>query len=1608
MPLASPFLSLLVAGAAPADVPVSAGATDSAAVARAVPVATDADWNAFCLRRAVGAWENGDVKSAVSALDARDPEGPADPRADFLLAWGRRALGDREGFRRATEELGMQLDGDAWAALARMLSRLDALSSGMSDPDVAGDLAGDGADRMLAFELLVRDGRAREALALIEGGTQLPDAVVDALTARAHEAAGQDANGDLRSLVKRHPSDDLERDLVAAARLRLSGDLLAEGRDPGSLLDFEGSERFESAARHARALAAHEHGDSVATRQELEILLHDDPGYERRREVAVTLGFLAAREGRWEDARLALSQAEAAWEKNDRELAELADDDAALDRAWREWTRTGDGATILLDAEPVEESFRSIANHARDLRVPPENDPVPTRFFLPDRPDVPAGLTPPMSAERLAISQHMATLATARTEWQVALRELAAAEADANRLATYLDRGVTEVVDEGRKLDASIARMNALIARADEIVARLDSVRDEEMRRIVVRTARFLRDARDNLVLARSIQRFRIEGPGASRPEKFPEGVPTPAEILMADAELVSVFESWIQTFGELAPGLVERSHREIWVPRATQGARDLEAAGTRQIAWLRDIERQIRNGRLAANDPARFASLQERIRAAKDRVHALEIELATARREIVKGHVASARAQLAVDHERLAYGLAVATHELAMATSHDTDDPGRLRAARRLLDDAHDRYLAFLDRHPDSRTRSEVQFRLADALMSVARDDFHLQMQKFLGDGGDVSAGRALAPFVDYGPALAIYQNLLVEDPGFAHRDAVLFHVGMILSDDGDPAARGHLLELVNTFPGSVHAQEAHLRLGDDYFQNKNFAACLEHYEAAAAGSDPEHAAIALYKAGWAHFNVDEFDDSALSFRRLIDLYASSEGAASTADLREEAERHLVEALARAGGAPAFARLFDRDGGRAYEPEVLDDLGVLLRRFSLFEEAVGADSLWLARWPDSPGALDAATRMVKTVERVDDADGARESWLALAPRFRRDSAWWNANESDSLRAAGDEFARGAYRASALHHHQLAQNSDAPTEWTDALSLYEELVAGWPAHAATPTHHYYAGEAAAALHRYPTALDHFARAAASDTASFRTDAEWQGVAVRDAWYESTRPAGESAVGADSLATPLLAAIDSFTSRWPQDERVGDLLWRKANVAWSHDWKQIAADGWETFLAAEPGDERAVPASRLRAQALYDLEDFPGAAIAYQQAFEIAQVAGADSVAAEIAPLVPHCRFREAERVATVAGRDGRESAPLFEEVAEKWPDWEHSQTALYRAGLGWAADGLAADAVRSWTHLAERYPDGEYTRDATLEIAHTWEKAERPAAAARAYERFSETFPADADADAALLQAVDLYAKADEPVEAERLRTRYLERFPDDTENVLAILHDRATKELASAGPDRPLSSLLAAAPAAAGAAGKTAAGTSSLSRYLELAGEHGELADRGLLAEVAFRQAEETREDYARVRITLPLEPSIAQKKSLLENTLQAYQECAAFGVTPWNRASATRIGETLVAFGDALMASERPADLSGDDLLAYDEVLEEQSWQFYDRGEGAWAELIRQTTAEGSDDDEWTAHAKRLLWPRVAARFVHRPEVEYPLIAATPPTSEPKREQP
>ena len=1565
------------------------------------------------LGRAAMEWSTGHAAGVIENLEriplAPTPSfGEAD-RAAFLLGQAYLKAGSTRHFRRLAQTVA-QWDRTSvytgWLQLQSLLldtedGAADSTRRAFSNPTAIGMAAAD----VLAAHLLLRRGDDAAALRILAGAT--PDPLARMIEASARARAGSD-DAVLARLAWSDTTTAAGRDLVAAAQIRRATRAMQQGYDPRLLLESvpRGS-RYTSRARHMLGVFKLEHGEVDEGLRILTALLRDDPDYAERRAVGLAIASRHLDDRAFEPASRAYEQTDHEWSA-ERDTLERILARGAFEELWREWDSRPPADAVAIDPTPARTAADRLADASIDLRTRPANPTVTLTALPPGRardgvpPPSPASLRTVAESAR-AVEENGGEIARTRAAWEHERDRLA----DQRR---YLGSGRERLRVVASSLDARATYLDSLRASLDRIDARLVAVRDEETRRVLRRAAAIL-DACDNtLAMTRAMRRFQLDGADPRMIAPPPGGHAGPAAVLDQEDTLARALQAMADGLAHGAPARLARSYAESWRPRTIdRAARETEDA-RRASAWAVALGASLDSSLAAATRSDSLDRLAATLARLERNADSLRLAHSDLRARVAREAIEQRLATLDREREAIDYGLAASSYGVAAPSAPDPagapvaardssldplggdppDDPATVERRGRAIA----RLDTFLTRYPRSFARAEMRFRLADLSLVEARQTFRAQMADYLRDQAAGGPKHLRLPALSHARALDLYRAILAEDPDFQHRDAAMFNAGMILADEGDPEAERFFHDLVTTYPHSAYGQEAELRMGDMRFNDKRFLEAVELYRQSATGTDPTLRAIAYYKMGWAHYDEDRFAEAADAFRSVLDLYASAEGPRIQADLRGEAESYLIHSLAGAGGPDATARYFDGIGARPYEHGVWMALAQNYRRYGDLRSAAATDERCLARYPLHPDALLSAGRLIETDERAEQPQRARSARLSWAPRFVPGAEWARAQASDSVRAAGSAFARGAWMQVAREHHRRARATRSREDWREAARLYGLVLATWPGDAEAPNLEMLMGEASASLGEYPEALAHYRAAASSARAdSVVAQALWQRVAGTDAWYERERAASrDRRLGPDSLGRAVLDAADDLLRRFPDHRGAADLTWREGQLAYAHGWNERAIDAFGRMARSYPGDPRTPSAMGLEAEARFRIRDFAGAGAAFERTLVAARKTGRDSLARRAAQAIPVCGYRDAEAAVAADSTDHAGHAAKFEKVAASWPEYEHAHLAQYRAGLAWLAARRYPEAVRAMDTLITRFPKSEYVKDAHLQIAKAWEAAGEKARAGEAYVRFATRFPTDESAGPATLAAADLFEAAGLAPRADALRLEYVRKHPEDREAAMKILEAMARRDLATVGPERPISTLLVA-PVRKGARATTREPASNLEAYLKLAKANPKLASTELLTHVRFLHGEEAREPYAASRLTQPLPKSIAAKQKLLDTLVVRYRRTIDLGAPEWSHAAAFRIGEALAGFGEALEQSQRPADLHGDDLLAYEDVLMRQAQVFFDRGEGVWSDLLRRQ-GRGTAADAWIEKAQTSLWKRLSRRFFYRPEMEFPLV--------------
>lgn len=181
-------------------------------------------------------------------------------------------------------------------------------------------------------------------------------------------------------------------------------------------------------------------------------------------------------------------------------------------------------------------------------------------------------------------------------------------------------------------------------------------------------------------------------------------------------------------------------------------------------------------------------------------------------------------------------------------------------------------------------------------------------------------------------------YAEIVQKWKDFPRTDEVLYFLGQNLMESGDEKrALLAYKRLIEKFPKSKYLPDAHLAFGEYYFNNSKgkrdqLEKALESYKEAAKYPESTAYGYAIYKQGWCHFNMGDYEKAMDAFRTVV-LYGKlagekevEQGKGNKKGLVKEARNDYVRAYERLStsspseGRERFSKLVDT-------PEELRDL---------------------------------------------------------------------------------------------------------------------------------------------------------------------------------------------------------------------------------------------------------------------------------------------------------------------------------------------------------------------------------------------------------------------------------------------------------------------------------------------------------------------------------------------------------------------------------------------------------------------------------------------------------------------------------------------------------
>lgn len=787
---------------------------------------------------------------------------------------------------------------------------------------------------------------------------------------------------------------------------------------------------------------------------------------------------------------------------------------------------------------------------------------------------------------------------------------------------------------------------------------------------------------------------------------------------------------------------------------------------------------------------------------------------------------------------------------------------------------------------------------------------------------------------------AITFYQKWLYEsglELAAQDRERVLYRIAQSHAVLTQQEKSVVILEKIREeFPTGQYIDEVLFRLAEDAYASANYARAKTFYQQQIEVRPESNLSLkSHYMLGWSEFKLGALEPALDEFLVVLEAKVDqSEQAVST--LREDARRISQLVLDRAGGVELLAKKFSAPlsevGYQAYEL-YFDSLRSKALYFKLYESVESFQQ----RYPQHPKSPELSMEMVSLLNTHSFFDAQRDQQALFLDRYIEDKP------ASKYQSIGLEYAwslgdyqrkrKGTSLEKAIYYYKLALTHwpKGQLEVNDlkAVDLYSRLADSY-----FDSEEYFKSLALYAAIAYPKGLpstlpDSQTEGQEPQTNTTRSDLSLNGTASeqeRAALAHLSALKRLNAAQPQDAESPFEIALQqsrvAFFSSFPDHKTAPVLRLEAAHFEAKHQRHESAIRLSQSLYDALPKSGKLSPFELsiidLFAAASYNTHKFDQAADAYQLGLTTTrkpewQERLGDSLFAASQ------NFASEKKYTRAVQRINR----LFREV----PKHRLVSAAAFDRGQYFEVLEMYEEAEQSWRGLLSAFPQSTLVDKTSLRLATLLERQSKFGPAATSLLTYQSTVERSAPIyDELTLKIADMYRQGKD---APRAITQYKR-----------LANGNPTRDIWFVSVGHLIQMYDLESPSKANFWRQKAIGKGA-SQLKSLPGE----AQTLVLASAVDLAAQSTQQ-FKALPLRPPFQETLPPKQKAMAAALKDYETLAEFGVSPYYEQSLHSLGELYVQFANELMDSERPAGLSELALEEYEILLEEQAYDFEEKG--------------------------------------------------------------
>jgi len=651
--------------------------------------------------------------------------------------------------------------------------------------------------------------------------------------------------------------------------------------------------------------------------------------------------------------------------------------------------------------------------------------------------------------------------------------------------------------------------------------------------------------------------------------------------------------------------------------------------------------------------------------------------------------------------------------------------------------------------------TKAEMMLRLADLYFEEGRDLYLTEMDNFEEQfdacfNDDHCDETTMEPdnvksrkWQD--KSIKLYKQILSNYPTFVRADEATYYLGAALQDIGErKEAVQEFTRLVRTYPDSGYVPDAYVQIGEYYFDNNNAYKALRAYQKAAAYRDSEKYPFAMYKLAWCYYNVGEYGKSIDTMKTVVAYSMAAndgtEGAKkSRITLQEEALKDLVRFFADAGEMDEAYAYFTKLGKKDLIRSMLMRLGSTYFEQGKFEQCIQTYRRLIAEDPQNPDAPEYQNEIVKAYEKMGKSQEVVAEVDRMLKTYGKSSAWARANaaEPDSIQAAQNMLEKNLRKIASGYHEKarkLKGGREAKELYVLAHKAYTVYLTEFPDSKYAYDMRYEFAELLYKIKKYDDAYTQYMQVVSidkngkhskfcSESAIFAADE----LVKRDGGIGRAPGKSTEAVELSENEQKLLAALDQYTTLFPDESKTQKIIYRSAYLLYNKNQFKEASDRFRIVIAMNPKAKQSEQAANLILDSFALVEDWTNLKDV-SKAFYDQEGLGSSAFKKEVYNVYERSSFKLIE-VGFASDSDKVKAADGYRAFYAEFPESEVADVALNNAAVYYHDEEKREVTMETRHLLIENFPKSKFYDDTVASLAFDYESIANFSEAARWYEK---------------------------------------------------------------------------------------------------------------------------------------------------------------------------------------------------------------------------------------------------------------------------------------